>query len=61
MKYYAIYFTNGQKMHVPSGKLVLVGRDVDPETLVDAVTGGQTTVYLDTICAVRPIMEEDDD
>lgn len=61
MKYYAIYFANGQKMHVPSGKLTLVGRAFDTETLVDAVIGGQTVVYLDTICAIRPIMEEDDE
>lgn len=61
MKYYAIYFGNGQKMHVPSGKLTLVCRDDDPHMLIDAVTGGQTTVYLDTICAIRPIMEEDDE
>lgn len=61
MKYYAIYFSNGQKMHVPSGKLTLVGRDFDPETLKDTVTGGQTVVYLDTICAIRPIMEDDDE
>ena len=61
MKYYAIYFANGQKMHIPTGKLTLVGRNFDPETLVSAVIDGQTVVYLDTICAIRPIMEGDDD
>ena len=61
-EYIAVYFNNGQKMHVPFDKLLLGERGkISLDLIAEAFMKGETVVYLDTVSSLRPMFPEECD
>ena len=61
-EYIAVYFTNGQKMHVPFEKILIAERGkLSLDAIADAFLRGETVVYLDAVSSLRPMFAEECD